>query len=129
MARISTWQEPGNHGGAFGLNVALATYGLIVLYCPVSFQRKTGKQYKRQGFAKHWLVEVSPEGIHSAIKGQADSRIEWAYFDSCAETDAMFVLIKRSTGTFISLPKTSLSAVEQDELPSIIAAHLPVTRA
>jgi hypothetical protein len=126
---INAWREPGNHAESFGLNLALAAYGAVLLYCPLSFRRRVRKQYQRQGFHEHWLVEISPSDVHSAIAGQVDSRLEWGYFNSCIETPKLFVLIRHATGTFLSLPKTSLSADEQAELRAIIASHLPVTAA
>jgi hypothetical protein len=124
---INDWNEPGDHGGAFALQLGLAAYGAIMLYCPFSFRRKIRKLYEQQGFHQDWLVEVSEKGIHSAIPSQADSQLEWNYFDSCVETAGLFVMIRSSTGTFISLPKSLLDRPEQEELRQLISAHHPLT--
>jgi YcxB-like protein len=121
---VKTWKAPGDNGLAFGLWVGASAYGLYLLLYPLLFRRKIRTLYKQQELHREWLVELSEEGIHSAIPGLSDSRLEWSYFDSFVETAELFVLVKKLRPVFISLPKRALTSSEQDELRPLLDAHL-----
>jgi hypothetical protein len=121
---VHAWNAPGDHGTSVGFWAGGAAFFLYLMFYPLLFRRKMKTLYKQQELHREWLIEVSDAGIHSTISGLSDSRLEWAYFNCFVETPEIFVMIKKLRPVFISLPKRVLTPAEQDELRSLLGAHL-----
>jgi len=118
------WKLPGQHGGAFGGSCGLLWFfGYLACYRWL-FKRKMRKLYKLQDLGLPWTIEVSRDGIHSAIRGRSDTRFDWAFFDSFAEADAMFTLLKKERLIFLTIGKDSIDSAQQDELRSLLSEKL-----
>ena len=119
------------HGSASGsgevisvVSAGLAGLGVVCLFSPWTYRRKTAKCFKEMKLSGERVTTVSEAGISSARSdGTAEGRMAWSALERCAESATMFVLLPNKR-QFIPIPKRAMTE-QQREFRALLAAYLP----
>ncbi|MBB5345325.1 YcxB family protein [Tunturibacter empetritectus] len=71
-----------------------------------------------------WKIDINEDSIEVAAPN-IDSKYAWSAYSSFTEDKHTFLLRQQGTALFIPIPKGELSALQIDELRTILQNHLP----
>jgi hypothetical protein len=108
----------------------IGTVFLLVLGLYYALQRWLLRRKARKFFASQqldlpWVVEAADDGVRCELPGLSDTKLSWKYFTTFAETETLFLVINAKRMSFISVPKTNLSADSLEELRLMARRNLP----
>jgi hypothetical protein len=90
-------------------------------YVPFRLRKKYRKDVNRRG---ETVQILSPEGISEESPAGSSLSHPWSVCGHWRESQGVFVLVLQS-GIYFTYPKACLAQAQQDELRSILTAHLP----
>jgi|SRR5580700_1039577 hypothetical protein len=108
-----------------GVAAAAAWIGLIFIVCPFTYGRKIARSFREQKLPSERTLKADESGVHVArTDGAMESRMGWTAFDKAIESNSIFVLFP-NLRTFVPVPKRAMTAEQQREFRTLVAAHVP----
>jgi hypothetical protein len=99
----------------------LGLIGLLWIYLPYSVRRRYGKDPSQWG---ENVVRLGPQGVSEESSTGTSASRTWSVCSHWRESERVFVL-RTQSGIYFTFPKACLNVGQQEELRSILAAHLP----
>jgi hypothetical protein len=118
---IGLIMEPKSPHVVFDGLIALGLFGFWWVYLPYQERIRYRKDPSQRG---ENVVQLGPEGISEKSSMGSNASRPWTVCSRWRESKRVIVLMTQS-GIFYMFPKACLSTAQQDELRSVLAAHLP----
>lgn len=98
--------------------------GLVAVFQRSLFARKVKSYYEQQNLGREKTATITEKGVQiEHVDGSAESRMDWSLMSNWVESNDLFMVFLNRL-RFMTFPKSYLSKAQQDDLRSLLAAHI-----